>query len=146
MRRDSRTDGDQRGESQGTSRLVERTSHFLTLTKPSITGLVLITTAAGFVTASTAGVDPFLLFHALVGTALLSGGTNAFNQILERKHDARMARTRSRPLPAGELGVTEASAFAGVLVLGGTVYLLAAVNGLTEIGRASCRERVSSPV
>ena len=133
MRRDSRTDGDQRGESQGASRLVERTSHFLTLTKPSITGLVLITTAAGFVTASTAGVDPFLLLHALVGTALLSGGTNAFNQILEREHDARMARTRSRPLPAGELGVTEASAFAGVLVLGGTGYLLAAVNGLTAL-------------
>lgn len=117
----------------GASRLAERVSHFLTLTKPSITGLVLITTAAGFVTASTAGVDPVLLLHALAGTTLLSGGTNAFNQILEREHDARMPRTRDRPLPAGELDVAEASAFAGALVVGGTAYLLAQVNALTAV-------------
>lgn len=131
MRDDPEGDGASREESGARLRLVGRASPYLALTKPSITGLVLITTAAGFVTASTAGVDVLLLLHALVGTALLSGGTNAFNQILEREHDARMPRTRDRPLPAGRLGPLEASAFAAALVVGGTLYLLAAVNGLT---------------
>lgn len=127
------TDGSRRDPGGESPRLAGRASCFLELTKPSITGLVLITTAAGFVAASTGGVDVLLLIHALVGTALLSGGTNAFNQILEREHDARMPRTRERPLPAGRLGVGEASAFAAALVAGGTLYLLAAVNGLTAL-------------
>lgn len=134
MRHDRSTEEeDRRREGGRAPGSLERASRYLALAKPSITGLVLITTAAGFVTASAAGVEPVLLLHALAGTALLSGGTNAFNQILEREHDARMPRTRDRPLPAGELGVVEASAFAGALVLGGTAWLLAEVNALTAL-------------
>lgn len=110
-----------------------RLSPFLALTKPRITALVLVTTAAGFVTASAAGVDVAVLLHALAGTALLSGGTNAFNQVLERDHDARMPRTSDRPLPSGRLGVAESATFAAVLVAAGTAYLWAAVNGLTAL-------------
>lgn len=114
-----------------TRRLLEAASPYLALTKPRITLLVLISTAAGFFTASGGGVDPGRLLHALFGTVLLSGGTNAFNQVVERRHDARMPRTRDRPLPAGRVDVAGASAFGGVLVAGGTLYLLAATNGLT---------------
>src|SRR3989449_5853397 len=47
-------------------------------------------------------VDLLLLANTLIGTALVAGGTNAWNQIRERDVDARMARTRGRPLPSGD--------------------------------------------
>jgi heme O synthase-like polyprenyltransferase len=73
---------------------------FLELTKPRITQLVLLTAAAGFYLGAGGAVDLLLLFHTLVGTALVAAGTNAFNQLRERDLDARMHRTRGRPLPS----------------------------------------------
>lgn len=103
----------------------------LRLTKPRITGYVVITAAAGFLAASGGVPDPALLLHTLVGTALLASGTNGLNQVLERRADARMRRTRHRPLPAGRLRVRDAAAFTLLLVGAGTVYLLLTVNLLT---------------
>lgn len=103
----------------------------LQLTKPRITGLVLITAAAGYLAGSGAGVDgPGLLF-TLAGVALLAGGTNALNQLLERDADARMPRTRGRPLPAGRVSPGAAAAFSTLLVVAGTTLLLLGVNLLT---------------
>lgn len=104
----------------------------LALTKPRITLLVLAVAGAGYLSAAGAGgVSLGGLLRALAGIALLAGGTNALNQVLERKPDARMRRTRNRPLPARRLGVGQAAIFAGLLVVGGTAYLAAAVNLLT---------------
>lgn len=104
----------------------------LALTKPRITLLVLAVAAAGYLTAAgAASVGAGGLVHALFGIALLSGGTNALNQVLEREPDGRMRRTRDRPLPAGRLEVGEAGVFAAALVVGGTAYLAALVNVLT---------------
>lgn len=104
----------------------------LALTKPRITLLVLAVSAAGYLTgvgeAAAGAAGAAGLAHALAGIALLAGGTNALNQVLERRPDARMRRTRSRPLPDGRMGVVEAAVFATLLVLGGTAYLVAAVN------------------
>lgn len=104
---------------------------YLSLTKPRITLLVLATAAAGFYLGAPAPLDPVLLGHALLGVALVAGGTNAMNQVLEREVDARMARTRGRPLPAGRVSPVTAGAFAGVLAVAGTAYLAVAVNPLT---------------
>ena len=109
-------------------------SDLLALTKPRITLLVLVVAAAGYLTG--AGVAPAGasgLLHALVGIALLAGGTNALNQVLEREPDARMRRTRGRPLPDGRMEATHAGVFAAVLVLGGTAYLAAVVNAVTAV-------------
>ena len=72
-----------------------------------------------------------LLVHTLVGTALVAAGTNAWNQIRERDVDARMARTRRRPLPSGRLTPRVAMWFASVITVGGVAYLAATVNLLT---------------
>src|SRR5262249_48129992 len=72
----------------------------LELTKPRIPQLVLLTAAAGFYLGARDRVDLLLLANTLIGTALVAGGTNAWNQIRERDVDARMARTRRRPLPS----------------------------------------------
>lgn len=112
-----------------------RPGDFLELTKPRIVGLVLLTVAGGFVMAAGLPGSPeaVALFHTLIGTALVAGGTNALNQLLERDVDALMARTRRRPLPEGRLTPEAAAAFGGTLGLGGILYLGAAVNGLTAL-------------
>lgn len=101
------------------------------LTKPGITRLVVLTAAAGFLLGARDGVDPVLLAHALLGTALVAGGTNALNQWWERDADGRMNRTRGRPLPAGLLRPGDALAFAIIIAITGIVWLAAFVNTLT---------------
>lgn len=103
---------------------------YLELSKSRIVLMVLITTAAGFLFAP-GRVDGLLLLHALVGTALVAAGTNALNQYVERGHDARMNRTRTRPLPSGRITPRAALLFSTAVAVIGTVYLGLAVNWLT---------------
>ena len=101
------------------------------LTKPGITRLVVLTAAAGFLLGARGAVDAALLAHALLGTALVAAGTNALNQWWERDADARMNRTRRRPLPAGQLRPDDALAFATTISIAGILWLAAFVNTLT---------------
>ena len=104
------------------------------LTKPKITLLVAVTTAAGFLLGAQGGaVAPLLLLHALAGTALVASGAAALNQVLERDTDARMRRTAGRPLPAGRLHPDVALAWGVGLVLAGLAYLAVGVNLLTAL-------------
>jgi protoheme IX farnesyltransferase len=105
----------------------------LELTKPRITQLVLLTAAAGFYLGARDHVDLLLLANTLIGTALVAGGTNAWNQIRERDVDGRMARTRRRPLPSGRLSAPAAIWFATAITVGGVVYLALTVNLLTAV-------------
>jgi protoheme IX farnesyltransferase len=99
-------------------------SDYLALTKPGITGMVLLTAAAGYALGSDGVLDWAQLAGLLAGTALVAGGTNALNQWWERATDARMPRTKHRPLAAGRLSPTAALLFAlGIGTLG--VALLA---------------------
>jgi protoheme IX farnesyltransferase len=109
-------------------------SDFAELAKPRIVAFVCLSTLVGFVLGSAGPVDLELLLHALIGTAMVSGGTAALNQFLERDLDARMARTAGRPLPAGRLGPEEAHCFGVLLSASGIFYLGMSVNwgtGLT---------------
>src|SRR5262249_29928938 len=65
--------------------------------------------------------------HVLFGTLLAAAGTLALNQYVERDVDARMERTKRRPLPDGRLQPLEALLFAGALTLFGVAYLAARV-------------------
>ena len=103
---------------------------FVELTKPRLNLLVLLTTLAGVYLGSPAGVPFAILFHTLVGTALVAGGAAALNQVWERETDALMRRTRNRPLAAGRMGVLEGTLFGTILSAVGLVELAVAVNPL----------------
>ena len=108
-----------------------RLSAFAELTKPRITFLIVLTSAAGFCLGSKGSFDYLALFNSLFGIALLSSGIATLNQYMERGLDARMRRTLSRPLPAGKLSAAHALAFGLALTLAAEVYLAAFVNLLT---------------
>lgn len=111
---------------------------FAELTKPGLTSLVLVTTALGYLLARAGPVDALTLAGAVVGTALVGGGANGLNQWWEAAADARMRRTRGRPLPSGRLSGRAGLAFSAGLTLAGTALLLTLVNGVTAaLGVAS---------
>jgi heme o synthase len=110
-----------------------RIEDFVELTKPRITLLVLITTLVGFYMGSHDGMHLMLLLHTMIGTVLVAGGASALNQYIERDLDARMIRTRTRPLPDGRLMPNEALLFSSIVSVIGTVYLMYFVNILTGL-------------
>ena len=109
-----------------------RVGDFLELTKPRITTLVVVTAGVGYAVGAPRGLEPAAFVALLIGTALVAGGASALNQYWEREADARMERTRLRPLPAGRVTPVEALAF-GLAVAGAGLVLLATINGLTAL-------------
>ena len=104
----------------------------VTLAKPRITLLVLITTAGGFWLAPVRA-SRLVGALAMFGTALIVAGANALNMYLERDIDGRMERTKDRPLPAGRLAPRVALWF-GVLTSIAAVPILAiGVNATTAL-------------
>ena len=102
---------------------------FVTLTKPRVNLLVLVTTVIGFHLGNRAGVTDFaLLFHTVAGTFLVASGAAAFNQVLERDVDARMRRTMLRPLPDNRLSTADATWFAAALSAIGLLQLAFGAN------------------
>jgi len=110
-----------------------RFADFFELTKPGITAMVLITTLVGYYMASRNGLRPLLLLHTILGTALVAGGASGLNQYFERNLDARMHRTRNRPLPAGRLFPNEALFFSMIISVVGVADLMFFVNILTGV-------------
>lgn len=100
-----------------------RIAALVSLTKPRIALMVLITVGTGFVVGSAGTVDGPSLVLTLAGTALVAGGASAWNQYLERARDAKMRRTAGRALPSGQLQPWEAAAFGAALALLGTGML-----------------------
>src|SRR5207253_3976018 len=90
-------------------------SDLAALTKPRVVVMVLVTTLVGYDVGLTGPADYLRAIHLLVGTLLAAGGTLALNQHWERELDARMARTRTRPPPAGRLEPLEALVFGAAL-------------------------------
>ncbi len=101
------------------------------LTKIRLTGLVVATTAVGFLMAGGGRQAGWSLAWTVLGTALAAAGAMALNQVMEVGRDALMERTRNRPLPAGVLTARHALVF-GVVVAGSGLAILAiAANTLT---------------
>jgi protoheme IX farnesyltransferase len=110
-----------------------RWQDFLELTKPKVSLLIVFTAIVGMVLASPGMVPlPALIFGTL-GIALASGSAAAFNHVVDRRIDERMARTRRRPLPTGHLLKRQAVIFAGVLGVGSMLVLWPTVGGLTAL-------------
>jgi protoheme IX farnesyltransferase len=110
------------------ARSTHRPADFVTLTKPRLNLLVLVTTAAGLYLASPDGVATPVLLHTLLGTALVAGGAAALNQVWERDTDALMRRTRTRPVASGRLRASEGLWFGMGLSTAGLVELAMGVN------------------
>lgn len=92
---------------------------FLELTKPRITVLILICTAVGYFFGARNSFRFSLLVHLLLGTALMASGTAALNQWYEADSDARMRRTRKRPIAAGRMKRIHGFAFGVALSVAG---------------------------
>jgi protoheme IX farnesyltransferase len=110
-----------------------RVADYIQLTKPRLNALAVATAMGGYYMAgpSISGDGSWWrLVHTLVGTALVAGGSAAFNQYYERVTDGLMRRTRVRPLPDGRMIPTDALWFAVGMSGAGLVQLAAGANVL----------------
>ncbi len=110
-----------------------RTAAYLALTKPDVSFLVVITTAAGYYLGARGPLEIARLAHTVFGTTLVAAGTSALNHYFERDSDAKMRRTSSRPLPSGQLHPREAFWFGAGLTAAGTIYLALAAGALASL-------------
>ncbi len=110
-----------------------RPADLLQLTKPRITLMVLVSSAAGFTIGSSGRPDLRLLLATLLGIGLVAGGSSALNQLLERDIDSLMDRTKGRPLPTGRVTPAATLAFAAAVSIVGIVFLALVVNPLTAL-------------
>ena len=103
---------------------------YLELTKPRLSFLSVLTALVGYLAARPER-SSWMLLPLLIGTALSAGGVAALNQWLEADTDARMSRTRDRPIPSGRVTTGSAFVLGWGLCLGGLAMLFAEVNGLS---------------
>jgi len=101
------------------------------LTKPRVTQLALFCAVIGMFLSTPGLPDPGRVLVASLGIWLLAGAAFAVNSIIERHIDARMTRTRMRPLAAGEITPLQAIVFSGVIGGAGMWVLYTQVNALT---------------
>ena len=106
---------------------------YLALTKPRVVALIVLTSVVGSLLA-TSGLPPLLpLLFGNLGIGLAAASAATLNQILDQRIDARMARTRTRPLPTGGLNEREALWFAAALGIASMLVLFLLVNALTAV-------------
>jgi protoheme IX farnesyltransferase len=103
---------------------------YVSLTKPRLNLLVVLTSAAGYYLGGVAAPDLLKMTQAVAGTALVAGGSAVLNQVYERDTDARMRRTRLRPLPDQRVAPAEAAVYGLVLSGAGLALLAYATNWL----------------
>lgn len=99
-----------------------RLHDFYELTKPRLSFLSVITAIVGYLAADPAR-DLTVLFSLLIGTSLAAGGAAVLNQWLERDADAKMVRTKDRPIPAGRVAPIHALLYGSVLSLFGCIVI-----------------------
>jgi protoheme IX farnesyltransferase len=105
--------------------------NFLALCKPRVTALIVFTAMIGMFLATPDAVPLQLLLAATLGIGMASGAAAAFNCLIEQKIDAKMARTRGRPLPTGQVTSSQTALFALILGSLGLAIIYWFVNPLT---------------
>jgi protoheme IX farnesyltransferase len=109
-------------------------SAYATLFKLRVSLMVLITAAAGlYLGRLRSGVSPFdrQSVYAILGIAIVTCGSSALNQVLERKSDARMKRTASRPMVTGRISLPHGLILGFAATFLGTIFLALNTNLLT---------------
>jgi heme o synthase len=110
-----------------------RAADYVALAKPRLNLLVVASTLAGYVMGDGDMANAMVVIAMVVGTALVAGGASAFNQVMERRTDALMRRTRLRPMADGRLPSAEALVYACGLSIAGLAILALAVNVLSSL-------------
>ena len=110
---------------------------YVSLTKPRIIELLLVTTVPTMFLASSGWPDWYLVLATLIGGALAAGGANALNNVVDRDIDALMDRTAHRPLVTGKVSVRGAVALGITLSLSSVIWLVSQVNTLSALFAAS---------
>ena len=119
--------------------LSSRANAYVALTKPDVSFLVLMTTAAGYYMGARGPVGWLHMIHTVFATMLIAAGTAALNHYIERESDRYMRRTASRPLPSGVLQPHEALWFGVVLSVAGALDLYFTAGALAAgLGVATC--------
>jgi protoheme IX farnesyltransferase len=110
---------------------------YVSLTKPRIIELLLVTTVPTMFLASNGWPNWYLVLATLIGGALAAGGANALNNVVDRDIDALMDRTAHRPLVTGKVSVRGALALGITLSLFSVIWLVSQVNTLSALFAAS---------
>ena len=112
--------------------------HYITILKPRLSLLVLVTTYLGFYLGIRSqshyvftNIEIIRLCYLLLGTFLTSSGSIVLNQVIEREHDAKMKRTRNRPIPTGKISWDTAMIYGLSLILFGLIILSTQTNFIT---------------
>lgn len=105
--------------------------NFLALCKPRVTLLIVFTAMIGMFLATPSMVPLNILLAATIGIGMASGAAAAFNCLVEQAIDAKMARTRGRPLPTGQVTSKQTFIFATIMACIGLGILYVFVNPLT---------------
>ena len=109
-------------------------SSYINLCKPKIVALLTVTALIGMLLSVNFYTNLTNVFNglaSLVGFALLAAASAALNQIFDRETDKNMSRTKSRPLAAGNISLTEALTFTAILLFVGSSLMLYYSNLLT---------------
>lgn len=117
--------------SAGKAAMVASWRDYLEMTKPRVVLLMLLCALVGMFLATDAMPSLAVVFFGLLGIALVAGSAAAVNHIAESALDARMARTRNRPVAMGRVKPLAGYVFAAILGIAGLVVLLRWVNPLT---------------
>ena len=115
---------------------VKSSGEYLELTEPRITIFILMSTAIGFLCGEHIAVERGAgrcCCNTLLGTGLIASGTAALNQWYERAADAKMVRTRKRPIPSGRISANRAFVFGVGLSIVGFIELWLGANLLTAL-------------
>lgn len=105
-----------------------RLKAYVSLTKPRIIELLLITTVPAMILAARGWPSPWLILATLIGGSLTAGSANSINCYLDRDIDAKMERTLGRPLPRHAVEPVQALKFGIGLGIAGFAWLLLTVN------------------
>ena len=122
---------------QESSSLFSIFKSYVSLTKPRIIELLLVTTVPTMFLASNGWPNWYLVLATLIGGALAAGGANALNNVVDRDIDALMDRTAHRPLVTGKVSVRGALALGIILSLFSVIWLVSQVNTLSALFAAS---------
>ena len=109
-------------------------SSYINLCKPKIVALLTVTALIGMLLSVNFYTNLTNVFNglaSLVGFALLAAASASLNQIFDRETDKNMSRTKSRPLAAGNISLTEALTFTAILLFVGSSLMLYFSNLLT---------------
>ena len=113
---------------------------YITILKPRLSLLVLVTAYLGFYLGIRSQGEYvfsynelYLLFYLLFGIFLSSSGSIVLNQVIEKDHDAKMQRTKNRPIPTGKISSLVATIYGFSLIVSGIVLLLFKTNAITAL-------------